>query len=309
MRLFARAPDARAARSRAAWLAAGLLAASLPLAAQTPIHPDDFESGNTFAWDFSLGETSLVPPLAFRVEDLDLRDPHLFVDVPIAGCSDFTDAPLPFGLGPSFNARIATAIATDGDGDGFLDLSILLLFRPFDQAAAGLRLDTARGSCPPPASATSCGLDLSVLPQTSGYSSFEAGVCLETVPDTTSGYSPVIVEPGPPCFTSENRARLPLELEGIVLPLRDVQAGAALLGDPVTGLGEGLLRGFLTEADANATLLPADLPLIGGEPISILLPGGAGSCAPGDDRDMHLGAAGWWFYFNDTASEVPYSGI
>jgi len=290
-------------------LAALRLVTAAPLAAQQGISSDDFESGNTFGWDLSVGETSLVPADAFRMTDLDLRDPHLFVDVPVAGCSDFTDTPLPFGLGPSFNDGIATAIAGDGDGDGFLDLSVLLLFRPFDEAAAALRLDLARGSCPPPAAATTCGLDLAILPQTSDYDGFAAGQCLTAVAGTTSGYVPGVAEPAGPCFASQPRALMPLTLQDITLPLRDVQSAAAFAGSPVTDLQDGLLRGFLSEADADATLLPAGLPLVGGQPVSVLLPGGTGNCAAGDDRDMHLGTTGWWFYLNYSGTDVPYTGI
>jgi len=56
------------------------------------------------------------------------------------------------GLGvPSLNQQIQTSLTTDSDGDGYLDLSLLLIFRPLDQAAAGAnRVDVAQGLCPPP---------------------------------------------------------------------------------------------------------------------------------------------------------------
>jgi len=46
------------------------------------------------------------------------------------------------------------------------------------------------------------------------------------------------------------------------------------------------------------------VPLIGGQPLSALLPGGAGNCAAGDDRDMLNGEPGWWFYFAIEAERV-----
>ncbi len=53
----------------------------------------------------------------------------------------------------------------------------------------------------------------------------------------------------------------------------------------MTGFATGLMRGFLSEAEAATVLLPATLPIVGGQPITVLLPGGAGNCAAHDDRD------------------------
>jgi len=64
------------------------------------------------------------------------------------------------------------------------------------------------------------------------------------------------------------------------------------------------LRGFVREIDADQILIPPDVPLIGGQPLSALLPGGAGNCAAGDDRDMLNGEPGWWFYFAIEAERV-----
>jgi hypothetical protein len=72
----------------------------------------------------------VVTPTAFRLRDLDLRDPHVFVN--FIGCRDVTDNPL---AGFSVNGELQTNIQTDGDVDGDLDLSIATVFRPLDQAA------------------------------------------------------------------------------------------------------------------------------------------------------------------------------
>ena len=68
------------------------------------------------------------------------------------------------------------------------------------------------------------------------------------------------------------------------------------------------MRGFLTEETANTTLLPMDLPIVGGKPIASLIPGGEGCCAMHDDRDINNGASGWWFYIEFKAARVPYTG-
>ncbi len=273
----------------------------------TLIFADGFESGNALAWTQSVGEPPLSAPFVERLSDLDLRDPHLFVPVPVIGCFDFTDQPLPLGLGPSFNGQTETLITTDGDGDTFLDLSTLLQFRPLVPLATGERLDLASGQCTAPLTGTSCTLDGLSLPQTTQYSGQAVGTCLGALAGTTSGYSPAVASTPAPCFVTAARP-ISLTLNDLTLPLRSFQLAGTFVAAPV-GLESGLLRGFLRESDANTILLPAELPIVGGQPLSILLPGGTGSCAPGDDRDTHEGVSGWWFYFEFPAEEVGFSGV
>lgn len=275
--------------------------------AGTLIFSDGFESGNTLAWTQSLGEPPLVAPEVLRFSDLDLRDPHLFVPIPVIGCFDFTDQALPLGLGPSFNAQTETLITTDGDGDTFLDLSLLLQFRPLDPLASGARLDLANGLCTAPMAGTSCTLDTTSIPQTAAYDGQAAGTCLAALAGTTSGYTPAVGSTSAPCFVTSARP-ISLTLNGLPLPLRSFQLAGTFTGAPVS-LANGLLRGFLRETDANTVLLPADLPIVGGQPLSVLLPGGTGNCAPGDDRDTHEGVSGWWFYLAWPAEGVGFSGV
>lgn len=140
------------------------------------------------------------------------------------------------------------------------------------------------------------------VPVIGSYDGLAGGTCLETVPGTTSGYVPAVDEPAAPCFVTSPETVL-LELGGVAVPLADAQLGGTWTGDPIDGSAPGLLRGFLSEADADAVLLP---PKLGGAPLSSLLPGGTGSCAPGDDRDVHDGVSGWWFYLNLTAYQVDF---
>jgi hypothetical protein len=282
-------------------------APALPLAAQDPIFSDDFESANTLAWDARVG-IELPAADAYRYSDLDLRDPHLFVDTIVFGCNDFTDNDLPLGLAPSVNSQIATLITNDGDGDGLLDLSALLLFRPYDAAAGGGRLDQAGGACTAPLAGTNCALDGLSVPRTTSYDALGAGTCLAALAGTTSGYLPAVPAPAGPCFVSAP-ITAQLGLLGVAVPLSEVQVAAeALSGAPPAGFQAGLLRGFLRESDADLLLLPPELPLVGGQPVSVLLPGGSGNCAAGDDRDLLAGESGWWFYFELTADEAAYTG-
>jgi hypothetical protein len=282
---------------------------SAPVAAQlTSVFADDFESGNTFAWSASAGEPALTPAEVFRLSDLDLRDPHLYVTFPVVGCSDITDQDFPFGLGQSFNGQIESAITGDSEPDGFLDSSFLLEFRPFDAAANDLRLDIGSGLCTAPMAGTSCAPDPGGLPQTAAYEGVAAGPCLAAIAGTTYGpYAPEVASVAAPCFVSTPR-RIVFDLNGVSLPLTDLQVAADWTAVPVTGLATGLMRGFLSEAEAATVLLPATLPIVGGQPISVLLPGGANNCAAHDDRDTWNGASGWWFYLDFPADAVVWTG-
>ena len=76
---------------------------------------------------------------------------------------------------------------------------------------------------------------------------------------------------------------------------------ATFVGLPAQGLVNGLLRGFISETDADNTIMPASLPLVGGQPLSALLAGGTNNCAPHSDIDINQGVSGWWFYLNFSA--------
>ncbi len=172
-------------------------------------------------------------------------------------------------------------------------------------------------SCSAPMSDTSCGPvpyeNLQALVATNSA----AGSCLAPLAGTTHGYSPSIVAPSGPCFVSSEAPLLVLPLFGGTTPLslRHARVGATFGGNPPgSGLLNGLLLGFLTEADANNTILPASVALVGGQPLSLLLPGGhppgtSGCCA--SHSDLYTGPAGergWWMYFNFVAEPVPYTG-
>lgn len=264
------------------------------------IFADDFETGDTALWSNAVG---LVPPDAFRFTDLDLRDPHVFVDLsPL--CLDFTDTPIPL-TDISFNNNLEELINTDGDMDGLLDLSLLLLFRPLDVLATGEQVDFQAGDCD--IDGNGCVATPGSMPAVLTYDGFDTGTCLDVVGGTTSGYSPAVTPVTGPCFATVADT-LVVDLLGIPVTLQEGQVAATFIGDPVSSLNPGLMRGFLSETDADNILIPADLPIIGGQPFSALLPGGTNNCAPGDDRDMLDGESGWWFYFQVVGQEVAFSG-
>jgi cysteine-rich repeat protein len=248
-----------------------------------------------------------VVPTAFRMSDLDLRDPHVFVNA--LGCRDITDVAF---LGFAVNGQLQTAITTDGnDADTFLDLSLVTLFRPLNQFPNNTTtLEAHFASCTSPLATTSCAPGAN-SPGVVVSTSFTTGACLAPVAGSVhtmpAAYAPAITSPAVPCYVSAPFT-LTLGLAGIPVTLRDTQLSATWVGNPAASAVNGLLRGFLSEADANATVIPATFPLVGGQRLSSLLPGGTGNCAPFSDKDTSNGVTGWWFYFNYPARTAPWTG-
>jgi len=250
-----------------------------------------------------------VVPTMFRMNDLDLRDPHVFIN--LLGCRDVTDTPI---AGFSVNGALQTNVQTDGSAppDGLLDLSIAAVFRPLAQTAATSALEIQFPPCTSPLASTTCRRNPPTAPAiTATATNLPAGQCLGLIAGTTHGYSPAVTTPSGPCFVS-NPVTVTIDLAGIPVVLRDTRIAATYVGSPAANLVNGLLVGFISEADANTTMLPATLPLIGGQPLSQQLPGGDPpganntNCAAFSDVDINNGVRGWWFYLNFTAPRVTY---
>lgn len=241
-------------------------------------------------------EQPSVVPTAFRMSDLDLREPHIFLG--LAGCADVTDTPF---LGVSINGALQKAIQTDANGDGLLDFNALVVFRPVDTSRSTVASELRFADCTSPMTSTSCTAAPSAQVLSSTASNVSIDTCLGPLSGTTfAPYSPEIPAPTGPCFVSELMT-LELNLGGLPIRLRDVNLAAEYTGTPTDRLTSGLIRGFLNESDANA-MLPSPI----NAPLSSLLPGGTGSCATHDDRDVNSGITGWYFYLEFSAAQVPY---
>lgn len=248
-------------------------------------------------------------PDAFRVTTMVIKEPHFFFQLlpPISPCTDFTDTPLP-GVGISVNGGIADAHNGDSNEDGLLDAGALVLARPLATGAGTRPIDYAPGDCLAPVPTNGCAFGRDGPYTRRSYGTPEAGLCSAPLPGTTSVWSPaVLIEtPSAPCLVS-NTSDFLLELAGLALRLRAFDFAAGLDGPDV--LRPMLLRGFLTEADANALIFPPGTPLAG-RTVASLLPGGSGSCRadlPGG-KDTFGGEPGWWFYVNGEATRVVYAG-
>jgi hypothetical protein len=241
----------------------------------------------------------------FRFNDMDLRDPHVHLSVPIFGCRDATDIPV---LGQwAFNDELQTAIQTDADSNGLLDLSLLIELMPMDQSLASNPMQFGSADCSAPLASTICFSRMRVLGLEGAASLSTAGTCLSPVVGTARPYTPAIVETTAPCFVS-SAGTVVLDVGGLPVPLEDAQVAATFVGNPANHTINGLLRGFISETVADATLIPDDIPLVGGQPLSLVLPGGTGNCAVHSDKDVRNGVSGWWFYFNFQAPRVTGTG-
>ncbi len=246
--------------------------------------------------------TSTIVPTAFRFNTLALRDPHAFANV--FGCNDITDS----FFGNAVNQQFANNLSMDADNDGDLDLSPTLVFRPLTQGGVATSpLEIHFASCTPPANMTMCspGMDPPIMLTATNQSS---GTCLSVLPNTTHPYTPAITQSSSPCFVS-TQTTVTVALGGVNIVLHDAKIAATYVGNPASQVTNGLLRGFVTEADANATIFPSNLQVVGGKPFSSILPGGAGNCRPANqsDKDVNNGVSGWWFYLNFTAPRTTWS--
>lgn len=237
-----------------------------------------------------------VSPTAFRFDDLDLRDPHAFVS--FLGCRDVTDVQL---VGFSINNEIQTNIQTDANSDGLLDLSLLVALRPYDITQPTNPSVFGSSDCTAPLGSTTC--VTAIVPAIDGPAALTPATCLAPVADTTSGYTPPVTSSTAPCFVTP-AGTVTLDVGGVPLPLIDAQVAARFGNSPPSFVTDGLLRGFLRESDADSTLIPDGVPLLEGQPISVMFPGGTNNCSSNDDRDTHNGVSGWWVYLNFTASRV-----
>ena len=248
------------------------------------------------------GSAASAASTLFRIDEMALRDPHVFVQ--FGNCIDITDSPL---LGFSINGSLQSHIQGDADpADGFLDLSYVAEFQPLDQAAATNALSFGKAECTAPRATSTCAPFTSAIDTTATLSA--AGTCLAPLDNTTKGYTPAVASPPAPCFSSAP-ATFQFVLAGLPITLHDMQAAATFDGVPATALNTGLIRGFLSQADADATIIPASIPLIGGKPLSSLLPGGTGACPAYSDKDLDGATAGWWFYLNFAANPVTADRI
>jgi hypothetical protein len=235
------------------------------------------------------------PPAAFRITELYLRDPHIFV-----GTSDITDTPV---LGMSVNrSLIPNQLGMDADRDGNLDASLVLTLSPFDALAMTPSAQLSMSSAKCPAMPTGPCTPEVGLSATWTVENRVSGACLAPAPMTTSAYTPPVAAPSGPCFVATNAADMTIDLGGIEIQVIAARVGATYQMQPRPGLVQGLIAGFVTNAAAMAAVVPTSAgPPVGGSSLSTFV----------RQRDHDLAASptmqdGFWMYLNFVAEPVQY---
>jgi cysteine-rich repeat protein len=273
---------------------------------------EECDIGDTNPGD-GCGANCQFEAIALRINKMEVRDPHLYAQALF--CGDITTVA---------NALLDQSLTQDKSTppDGSLDINVLPIFRPLAPTAAttGLTLDVG-AKCTVPQATTSCTSTGAQITPTLATNQ-ASGVCLGPVAGTNfTGYSPAITSPSGPCFSSGS-ATLDVSLGTVTIHLEDARIAGKYAGTP-TGITEGLLRGFVSRAQADATRFPADLPLVGGKTLTELLTYkeidpvdghviSQSLCKrPDGGHDMDTGpdgvTKGWYFYINYTAAQVPYT--
>lgn len=268
---------------------------------------------------------------AFRIQAIEIVDPHLFafdrfsLFTP-AGCSDITNSGhtvnLPLGAGtidiPGVNPLLNEALMPDPEADNAISMSILVVADPLSETGTGHSARVLSADCEDIASG--CSDFQSIVPN----ATYDNGICFTPRPGTTTAaWIGDLNQPATRCFRSSD-VTVSLELSGISLPLEAASlSGEWAGGIPATRIENGVLTGFLKKSVADSIDLIAALalPVEGGNLwLSTLLPGGRSSsvrqiisisvpaCRPANtntnERDIHEGEEGWWFYINYDASAL-----
>jgi len=258
---------------------------------------------------FSLGfvpVTEAQSRQAFRVSELKIVDPHIFLDPFGTGsCIDITNPP---GLlNVNVNGLVADFIGEctpvdQGSAEPCTsDFNLVAIFDPLDQTpgeGGALQECTFGGnpclfniglveSCTHADGAISC--DGSIANEAiTTFSSAGAGtMCLAAHPGTTGpgnagNYTPGVVATDGPCGVS-GELDLTLNLGSnpvITIPLEGMELAAQYVGDPATGLINGLARGFLSESAADGILIEITDPITLAFSLTQVLPG-ADKCVGG----------------------------
>ncbi len=244
------------------------------------------------------------PATAFRLDAIEIIDPHVFISIGGLACLDGTD--------------MANGALQDSVDAG--DLNVLQVFRPLMPTAATSPTDVITGAmCTVPMTGGMPDVDAamcmpgSMPPVFATATNMASGSCYAPGAGTlTSRYPGMVNDPVGPCYTGSVPS-VTFSLAGSPITLRSVRVSATYSGDRLLN---GVLAGFITFGEARATVvdLTTIAPALGMPTLFELLqsnmagdacnPGGTPAMADdSDDFDGVAGKDGWWFYLNFTATE------
>ena len=241
--------------------------------------------------------------IATRISTINLVDPHPYVDYVF--CVDGTNY---------LNNTINDSMNNDGDGDGFIDDSVITQFytdQPDYITGRDLIASVIDSDCPYPLHSAACEPEVGASPTFISTVPSQINDCLNAIPGTESpaGYSPPINTISAPCYVSEPQNFTLNLLNGATLPLSGYQQAEKYEGGLT--MSPGLIRGFVSQADAEAFNFTVH---VNGNPLNLtlaeILPGHPNNCKTPTLNDMDLGpdgiTQGWWLYFNITSELVEF---
>ncbi|MBX3276034.1 MAG: DUF4215 domain-containing protein [Sandaracinaceae bacterium] len=263
------------------------------------------DDGNTTSGDGCEADCTfpIVPPSGFRVTSLSQMDPHFYAPLGPT-CSDITNA---------LNIQLRQFI------DDFM-LNAVGVWRPLDIARPTNPMEIHFGaSCGPGTPRAVCGPWVgggTVVGTTANNMRPATSVCMRADPAhlNPTYTSPINVASGP-CFVSDEQTFI-VGFGGTNITLTDGQMAGTFVGGAMPPrIVNGVIRGFLSEEQARMITFDEGIPLVGGDSLYQHLAAGgeAGSACDEiatfttDDRDMHDGVRGFWFYMNFEAERVDWT--
>ncbi|MEM9861296.1 MAG: hypothetical protein AAF938_06755 [Myxococcota bacterium] len=242
--------------------------------------------------------TNLAEVTAFRVTELSIVDPAIYLGLTASICVDVTE--------PS-NTILQQNV------DSF-SLNALMTFRPYDSEGPSTPVDVyLQAPCEEGSPLDRCNTSRIVQPSTA-FNQPAGGTCYTPNPAYRNpDYGP-LNDPAGPCFIAATR-EVSFLLAGAEVRLTDVSVSATYMDDD--RLVNGVIEGFLTFEDAreiNVDLsdLGAGMPTVF-ELLQSELDGDACDApdvttTDADDRAGEGVADGWWFYLNVSAELIELVG-
>jgi hypothetical protein len=238
-----------------------------------------------------------APPLSsatlYRFSALELADPHLYIGSGSL-CLDVT---------PFVNNIATNFLNTDTvePTDGKLDASLAIAFRPLvTSAGSSTAIDIELPVCTAPELTAECTATADTPKYATTVMVQGAGTCLDVLPGTASNPPDL---PTAPCFASASTT-LKVSFAGTDITLVDARGAATYAGDR---LNNGLIRGFLSQTDAEAIQLKTEK--YGTYSVASFLYGGGSCHDDGSKGDLDVGPdgqPGWYIYLQFRAEKVPY---
>lgn len=245
---------------------------------------------------------------AFRISELELISPRIVSDA-LFFCQDLTS---------TLNDSVIQPALDD------LSVNTIQTFTPLDPSAASSAWRAEfNAECTPGTDPLECEPDADDPAVSTGTAiNLSAGTCYTPIPAEVNErtglppYNPTANSPAAPCYSTDV-ASVQLILSGITIPLKGATIAATYAGDPVDGLVNGVVTGFISQEDAATTTFSSGIPLIADLSLYSLLNGGdrevlgvPDACninfIPADDADTFGNETGFRFFFNFAAEAVEW---